>query len=103
MKVLHVELGRHLYGGQRQVAYLMGELPRLGGNHLLVCAEGSDISQIDLPVETLPLPLGGDLDIRFVSRLRNVIQQRKPDLLHIHSRRGDSLATLAGQDRKSVV
>jgi glycosyltransferase involved in cell wall biosynthesis len=99
MKVLHVELGRHLYGGQRQVAYLMGELPRLGGEHVLVCPEGSDIAMMAdaLPVPTIPLRISGDIDLGFLGRLRRVIREQAPDLMHIHSRRGDMLATLAGR------
>lgn len=37
MKVLHVESGRHLYGGARQVLYIMEGLARLGVDNLLAC------------------------------------------------------------------
>jgi hypothetical protein len=30
----------------------------------------------------------GDLDLRLVSRLTKIIREEKPDLIHIHSRRG---------------
>ena len=98
MKIVHVELGRHLYGGQRQVAYLMDALPGLGGEHVLVCAEGSDIAGLSgcVPAKILPLAFGGDVDLGFVARLRRELRAEQPDLLHIHSRRGDTLATLAG-------
>ncbi len=99
MKVLHVELGRHLYGGARQVAYLLDGLERFPGEHALVCAKASAIaSAIRNPaVAVYPLAIHGDLDVRFIGRLRRIIRQVRPDLLHVHSRRGDFLSALAGR------
>ncbi|WP_347258387.1 glycosyltransferase [Methylocaldum sp.] len=99
MKVLHVEMGRHLYGGARQVAYLLNGLSRFPGEHVLVCSEGAEIvGAIQNPaVEIRPLPFRGDSDLGFIGRLRRLIRNEKPDVLHIHSRRGDLLAALAGR------
>ena len=99
MKVLHIEMGRHLYGGARQVAYLLDGLEPFPGEHALVCAEGSEIaSAINNPkVRIHPLAMSGDVDLGFIGRLRKVIQSEQPDLLHIHSRRGDLLSALAGK------
>lgn len=99
MKVLHVEMGRHLYGGARQVAYLLNGLNRFPGEHVLVCSEGAEIvGAIQNPaVEIRPLPFRGDSDLGFIGRLRRLIRNEKPDVLHIHSRRGDLLAALAGR------
>lgn len=99
LKILHVEMGRHLYGGARQVAYLLDGLARYPGEHGLVCAEEADIaSAIQNPaVKIHPLKSAGDLDLGFIERLRQVIRAEKPDLLHIHSRRGDMMSALAGR------
>lgn len=99
MKVLHVEMGRHLYGGARQVAYLLDGLARHPGEHVLVCAEGAEIAgAIANPAVRLhPLPFRGDMDLGFVRRLRGLIRTERPDLMHLHSRRGDALAALAGR------
>lgn len=99
MKVLHVELGRYLYGGARQVAYLLEGLAEYPGEHVLVCAKGAEIARAVAPlqIKTVPLQLGGDLDLSFILRLRQVIREEKPDLMHVHSRRGDMLAALAGR------
>jgi len=99
MKILHIEMGRHLYGGARQVAYLLDGLAAHPGEHGLVCAEGAEIAGAltNEAVRIHPLRMAGDLDLSFIARLRRVIRTEKPDLLHIHSRRGDWLAALAGR------
>jgi glycosyltransferase involved in cell wall biosynthesis len=99
MKVLHVEMGRHLYGGARQVAYLLNGLNRFPGEHVLVCAQDGEIAgAIQNPkVKIYPLAMQGDLDIGFIARLRHIIRVEQPDLLHVHSRRGDFLSALTGK------
>jgi len=99
LKILHVEMGRHLYGGARQVVYLLDGLAGFSGEHGLVCAEGAEIAgAIRNPaVKIHPLKSSGDLDLGFIDRLRLVIRAEQPDLLHIHSRRGDMMAALAGR------
>jgi len=94
-----VELGRHLYGGARQAAYLLDGLARFPGEHSLVCAEGAEIAHaIHNPAVTIhPLKSSGDLDLGFIDSLCQVIRAERPDLLHIHSRRGDMMAALAGR------
>ena len=42
MKILHIETGRHLYGGALQVFYLLRGLHAAGVENILVCAPGSD-------------------------------------------------------------
>ncbi|BBA35198.1 GDP-mannose-dependent alpha-(1-6)-phosphatidylinositol monomannoside mannosyltransferase [Methylocaldum marinum] len=102
MKVLHVEMGRHLYGGARQVAYLLNGLSRFPGRHVLACGDGAEIvGAVQNPaVEIRPLPFRGDADVVFIGRLRRLIRNENPNVLHIHSRRGDLLAALAGRLEK---
>jgi glycosyltransferase involved in cell wall biosynthesis len=102
LKVLHVEMGRHLYGGARQVAYLLNGLARFPGEHVLACCEQAEILEAvaNPGVKVHPLPFRGDLDVGFIGRLRRLIRAERPDLLHVHSRRGDWLATLAGRLEK---
>lgn len=99
MRVLHVELGRHLYGGARQVAYLLDGLAQFPGEHSLACADGAEIAGgINNPaIRVHRLVMRGDLDLGFISRLRRLIRTEQPDLLHIHSRRGDFLSAVAGR------
>ena len=41
MKILHVEAGKHLYGGARQVLYIVEGLAARGVTNLLACPAGS--------------------------------------------------------------
>ncbi|HHJ39298.1 MAG: hypothetical protein AXA67_12230 [Methylothermaceae bacteria B42] len=98
MKILHVEGGRHLYGGARQVAYLLNGLRDYPAEHILVCHRSSPLPQaIDNPkVRIFPCPVGGDADLVFAFQLYRWIRHEKPDILHLHSRRGELPAMLAG-------
>ena len=90
MKVLHVETGMHLYGGALQVAYLVGGLAARGVESLLVCPFGSAIAAEGFPekVSVFATPMRGDLDLPFAWRIRRMVKQYHPDLVHLHSRRG---------------
>lgn len=98
MKILHVETGRHLYGGPQQVLYLMSALKARGHDGTLVCPPGSGI---DAAARSAALPVrnlfcAGDIDLPFAYRLTNYIKESKPDIVHCHSRRGaDVLGGLA--------
>ncbi|NIW23301.1 MAG: glycosyltransferase [Gammaproteobacteria bacterium] len=91
MRILHLESGRHLYGGARQVAYLIEGLEALGIDNVLLCARGSAIAHCELPAEIIEMPLGGDLDIGQYSRIARMLSGLGADLLHVHSRRGADL------------
>ncbi len=103
LTVLHVEAGRHLYGGALQVVYLLRGLQAEGVRNLLVCPEGSHIAPAarETGAEVIETSMGGDADLGLVFRLRRIIQHERPDLVHLHSRRGADLwggiaARLAG-------
>ena len=98
MKILHVETGRHLYGGPQQVIYLACALRDMGHDNLIVCPPGSGVDnaarEAGIPVRNLFC--AGDLDLPFAYRLAQFIGQSKPDIVHCHSRRGaDVLGGLA--------
>jgi len=90
MKVVHVETGRHLYGGAQQVIYLARGLQQRGLDNIIVCLPGSAIDSVarqsNLHVHNIDC--GGDLDFRFMSRLRRFLAESRPDVVHCHSRRG---------------
>lgn len=102
MKVLHVESGRHLYGGARQVLYIMEGLARLGVDNLLACPPGAHIAEpARAHARVFERAMKGDADIGLAWRLRRLIREQRPDLVHLHSRRGADLwggvgAALAG-------
>ena len=89
MKILHVEGGRNLYGGALQALYLMEGLADRGYLNVLVCPEESDLSKAATTfAEVHPMPMGGDLDLRLIPRIRRRLQCCRPDLAHLHGRIG---------------
>lgn len=99
MKVLHIEAGRHLYGGAQQVVYLTQALQQKGIENVLVCPPNSEmIAAVDKQVVVEPVKMAGDLDVMQCLRLRRTIAHHRPDCVHIHSRRGvDTWGLLAAK------
>ncbi|MFC1574980.1 glycosyltransferase [Gemmatimonadota bacterium] len=98
MKVVHLEAGTHLYGGALQVLLLVEGLAARGVDSLLVVPSHSTVEREarsrGLPVH--PIPMAGEGDLPFIARFRRLIQAVKPDLVHLHSRRGaDTLGAMA--------
>ncbi|MBN2706654.1 MAG: glycosyltransferase [Deltaproteobacteria bacterium] len=92
MKILHVETGRHFYGGSLQVLYLLHGLGAHGVENLLVCAPQSELGrQAAGLAQVVEIASRGELDVRFYFRLCRVIAAFQPDLVHVHSRRGADL------------
>jgi glycosyltransferase involved in cell wall biosynthesis len=87
--ILHIETGRHLYGGALQVFYLMRGLAENGCRNTIVCPSGSDIAKARTPgTQRHAVPMRGELDALFMLRLYRIISTVQPDLVHVHSRRG---------------
>lgn len=102
MKVLHVEAGKYLYGGARQVQYLIEGLKQKGIDCVLACPEQSDIAKAcENSAQVCEISMKGDLDFGLYSRLKKIIQQTQPDIVHLHSRRGaDIWGALAARKMK---
>lgn len=94
MKILHIETGRHLYGGALQVCYLLEGLAQRGVENHLVCTANSEISRTAAPFASIhAMLMHGELDLAFPVRLLRLVQRLRPDVLHVHSRRGADLWT----------
>ena len=88
MKVLHIEAGRHLYGGAQQVVYLTQALQQKGIENVLVCPPNSEmIAAVDKQVVVEPVKMAGDLDVMQWLRLRKAIAHHQPDCVHIQTRK----------------
>lgn len=99
MKIIHVETGRHLYGGALQVLYLLRGLKAHSVDSVLISPRGSELSNAatreGLPVTEFSYK--GEGDLASVWRLKRLFTQSSPDLVHLHSRRGaDVWGLLAG-------
>lgn len=93
MKSLHVEAGKHLYGGALQVVFLLQGLKARGDEAVLVCPGGSAIAEAARPhaARVHEIDMKGDLDLGMAGRLRRIIRAERPDIVHLHSRRGSDL------------
>ncbi|MCO6439624.1 MAG: glycosyltransferase [Nitrococcus mobilis] len=100
MKLLHVESGRHLYGGALQVLFLLRGLQGLATEQVLVCPPDSAIRQrgASYADRVHAVPMRGDGDLLLIARLRRILRAEQPDLVHLHSRRGaDVLGGIAAR------
>ncbi|MEM7278133.1 MAG: glycosyltransferase family 4 protein [Pseudomonadota bacterium] len=90
MRIAHLETGRHLYGGAQQVLQLADALQKAGHQNVIYAVPDSEIiaPAVMRGHEVLPTRVAGDHDISLIWRLRGQLLQDKPDLLHVHSRRG---------------
>jgi glycosyltransferase involved in cell wall biosynthesis len=100
VKVLHLETGKHVYGGALQVLLLVQGLQERGVENTLVVTEGSEVEgealARDLPVQALPM--AGEADLAFPFRFGSLIRSASPDLVHLHSRRGaDTLGAMGAR------
>lgn len=90
MKVLHIEMGRHLYGGARQVGYLIDGLKSQGVENLLLTPKTSaiaeEVREHGSPV--IQIDYRGDLDFRLAFKVKKLVTKLGIDLVHVHSRRG---------------
>jgi glycosyltransferase involved in cell wall biosynthesis len=92
MRILHVEAGRHYYGGARQVAHILEGLAKQGVESWLACPLGSKIAQAARTfAQVVEMPMAGDADLMLAWRLARLIRAARPDLVHLHSRRGADL------------
>ncbi|MEX0730931.1 MAG: glycosyltransferase [Aquisalimonadaceae bacterium] len=85
-----METGRRLYGGALQVRYLMDGLARRGIESILVCPPGADVaSAAAMPgIRVVHVSMRGEADLAFSVRLFGVLRRERPDIVHVHSRRG---------------
>jgi glycosyltransferase involved in cell wall biosynthesis len=91
MRILHIEAGRHLYGGAAQVEYLIDGLTASHVDNVLVCPPTSALAARPPAAHVVPLAMGGELDVGMAPRLVRAIRAAQPDLVHVHSRRGADL------------
>lgn len=98
MRIVHVETGRHFYGGAQQVIWLVSGLAANGIEGVLVCPAESAIDKAarNAGIRVENIACAGDHDLGFAWRLRRYLKQEQPELVHCHSRRGaDFLGGLA--------
>lgn len=90
-RILHLEFGRHFYGGAKQLQYLVAaQGDNLTTEHHIACPEGSDLAKQlrGQPSTMHPINYERDIDALVVKRITTLVDDIEPDLIHIHSRHG---------------
>lgn len=88
MNILHVEVGRHHYGGAAQVDLLMHDLRGRGVRNILLCSQDAPIADTDAAAVVIAKPIAGDVDLRLLFWVWQAIRRYDIDVVHVHSRRG---------------
>ncbi|MEF3254231.1 MAG: glycosyltransferase [Deferribacterales bacterium] len=89
MRILHIEAGKNLYGGAKQVLYLIEGLNKKGVENILLTPKVSEIAKYSKDIaKVVEIDFLGDIDITFPFRLMKIIDQYRPDIINIHSRKG---------------
>ena len=99
MSVIHVETGRHLYGGALQVLYLAQGLEERGVKSVLMVPRGSEVAEAahDRWLRVEEFPYRGEGDPTGLARMAWRFSRRDVEVVHLHSRRGaDTLGGVAG-------
>ena len=94
LRILHVNPEKNWGGGEAQVLGLLTFLASRGHHNDLYAHPGGILSARcqDLAIETYPLIMRNDLDLRSVPRLRRLIHAIGYDIVHFHTKRAHALA-----------
>jgi glycosyltransferase involved in cell wall biosynthesis len=97
LKIVHIDTGTELRGGQEVLLLLARGLRRRGHQQLLVCPEGSALAararQEGLRISTLPRFNPGH--IRGILRLRRQLRAESFQLIHAHDGHAQTISFLA--------
>jgi glycosyltransferase involved in cell wall biosynthesis len=96
VRILHLDSGIDWRGGQQQIHYLVTGLAQLGVVQQLVLREGSQlahrIQETNVPRSTLPFV--SELAPASVLRLKAIVKQFRPSLIHAHDSRTLGMAVV---------
>jgi glycosyltransferase involved in cell wall biosynthesis len=98
LTVLHLNTERGWRGGENQTLQLARGLRDRGHAAILACQSGGRLEEraCAAGVPCRAFPMHGDLDLRAILRLRRLLRECAPDVVHYHTSHAVSLGTLAG-------
>lgn len=97
LKILHLDTGRELRGGQQQILILAKELEKRGHQQTIACRAGSflEARANQEGIATLGLPLRGAQVLLSIVALRRTLRSERFQIIHAHDGRGQTISWLA--------
>ena len=97
MRIVHVDTGHTLRGGQRQLLSLARGLSQQGHTQLVVCPEASELESVSrrTGLSVFSLPAHDPAHAHGILQLRQQLLASPYQILHAHDGRGQTLAWLA--------
>ncbi|HWO43595.1 MAG TPA: glycosyltransferase family 4 protein, partial [Candidatus Eisenbacteria bacterium] len=94
LKVLHIDPERNWGGGEAQVLGLIAYLSKNGHANQVALDPAGRLSERcrELGIETVPIRVAHDLDLRTVPALRRRIERERYDIVHFHTKRAHALS-----------
>jgi glycosyltransferase involved in cell wall biosynthesis len=106
LKVLHVDPETSFGGGERQVAGLIRHLAHRGHENVLAASPGAPLAAIVPAADARrrPLAIRNDVDLVAAWRLRRLVAQESPHIVHFHTSRALAMSPwLRGYADRCVV
>ena len=99
LKILHLDPERNWGGGECQVMGLLTYLAGRGHRNHLMCHPQGALAEAARRkgIETFPLSLRNELDLRPVFSLRRLIRREGYDIVHFHTKRAHALSLWLGR------
>jgi glycosyltransferase involved in cell wall biosynthesis len=96
IKVLHIVTALSWRGGEQQVAYLLDELD-CKVNQFVLCSEGSlmEAHCMEQEIEHFTHAKRSGFDLSYAKKIRNLCQEFKIDVCHMHDAHAHTFAILA--------
>src|SRR5688500_8042912 len=104
LRILHLDSGRELRGGERQLLFLARSQRERGHEPLVVATPSSALlhtAQAD-GLAAAAVPMRAQLDLIAARRLRRLVRTWLPDLVHAHDARTHAIAIAALVGRRHV-
>jgi L-malate glycosyltransferase len=97
LNIIHLDTGKEMRGGQRQILTLAKELRKRGHQQMIVCPAGCTLEEESRreALDTLALPRRTPWNGGGILRLRRLMRSRASDVIHAHDGRGQALAAMA--------
>jgi glycosyltransferase involved in cell wall biosynthesis len=99
LRVMHIDTERGWRGGEQQALYLASGLAQRGVQNLCVGQPGSPYVErhAEAGLEVAGVRMRGEADLGAVARLRRLLRDWRPDVVHMHTSHGHTLGVLASR------